>query len=85
MRDTESHPPSLLKFLKQPLVVCNGVRKKKNTERKQCIPETLQKTDRRQAGAATGGDPGEGFSDAITEPPPQTGRGRPGTRGAQTK
>lgn len=29
MRDTESHPPSLPKFLKQPLVVCNGIRKKK--------------------------------------------------------
>lgn len=29
MRDTEIHPPSLPKFLKQPLVVCNGVRGKK--------------------------------------------------------
>lgn len=67
MRDTESHPPSLPKFLKQPLVVCNGVRKK--TERKQCIPETLQKADGSWARAACWGRIGGGLLRRLPQPP----------------
>lgn len=70
MRDTESHPPSLPKFLKQPLVVCNGVRKK--TERKQCIPETLQKADGSRARAARWGRIGGGLLRRLPRATPQT-------------
>lgn len=56
MNETESHSSSLSKFLKQLLFVFNGAGKKKKErkeKRKQCIPETLRKTSRREASAAS--------------------------------
>lgn len=56
MNETESHSPSLSKFLKQLLFVFNGAAKKRKKKRKQYIPETLQKTNRREASAAYWGE-----------------------------